>query len=127
MATLSRLILTLEQTDAQRVLKVVRVGYDYTLTCTEVECERNISYEISVDLLGDDMVRDQVLAAGVDTHIVECGSTNGAPIPMQRSLLVGQSLLNEDVGTDEIKLRIRAASDAGEEISLTSAIVRGNF
>lgn len=127
MATLSRLILTLEQTEVQRVLKVVRVGYDYTLTCSDIECERNISYEISVDLLGDDLVRDQVLASGVDTHIVECGGTNGAPIPMQRSLLVGQSLLNEDVGTDEIKLRINAASNTGEEISLTSAIVRGNF
>jgi hypothetical protein len=119
--------LTLEQTDAQRVLQVVRVGYDYTLTCSEIECERNIAYEISADLLGDDVVRDRTLASGVDTHIVECGGTNGAPIPMSRSLLVGQSLLNEDVGTDEIKLRIRAASDTGEEISLTSAIVRGKF
>jgi hypothetical protein len=127
LATLSRLILTLEQTDAQRLLQVVRVSYDYTLTGSEVECERNISYEISVDLLGDDVLSDEVLASGVDTHIVECGGTNGAPIPMRRSLVVGQSLLNEDVGTDEIKLRIRATSDAGEEISLTSAIVRGRF
>ena len=127
MATLSGLILTLEQTDPQRVLKVVRVGYDYTLTCTDVECERNISYEISIDLLGDDLIRDKVLASGVDTHIVECGAANGAPIAMQRSLLVGQSLLNEDVGTDEIKLRINGKCDTGEAISLTSAIVRGNF
>jgi hypothetical protein len=119
--------LTLEQTEAQRALQVVRVSYDYTLTCTDVECERNISYEISVDLLGHDMVRDDVLAGGVDTHIVECGGTNGAPIPMRRNLLVGQSLLNEDIGTDEIKLRLRATSDAGDEISLTSAIVRGRF
>ena len=127
MATLSRLILTLEQTDAQRVLQVVRLGYDYTLTCSEVECERNISYEISVDILGDDLMRDQVLASGVDTHIVECGGTNAAPIPMRRSLLVGQALLNEDIGTDEIKLRIRAKSDTGDELSETSAIVRGRF
>ena len=127
MATLSRLILTLEQTDAQRLLKIVRVGYDYTLTCSQVECDRNISYEISLDILGNDVVRDDVLVAGIDTHIVECGGSNGASIPMRRSFFVGQSLLNEDLGTDEIKLRVRAKSDSGDEISLTSAIVRGNF
>jgi hypothetical protein len=120
-------MLTLEQTDAQRLLKVVRVTYDYTLTCTEVECERNISYEVSVDILGDDVVRDDVLAAGVDTHIVECGGSNCEPIATRRSFFVGQSLLDEDVGVDEIKLRLHAKDDSGEAVAITSAVVRGDF
>jgi hypothetical protein len=126
-ATLSRLVLTVEQTDAQRLVKVVRVGYDYTLTCSEAESDRNISFEISVDLVGHDVLRDDVLAAGVDTHIVECGGSNCEPIAMRRSFFVGQSLLDEDVGTDEIQLRVHARGEAGDDVSLTSAIVRGNF
>src|SRR5262247_2663243 len=98
-ATLSGLILTLRQTDAQKTLQTVSVTYGYTLTCTEVECERNVSFDISVDVLGDDLVRDDVLATGVDRHIVEC---DRMPIEMRRGFVVGQALLNEDIGTDEI-------------------------
>jgi hypothetical protein len=126
-ATLTGLVLTLKQTDAQQLLKIVNVIYDYTLTCNSVECERNVSFEISVDILGDDVVTDDVLAVSVDRHIVECGGRSALPIEMQRSFLVGQSLLDEDVGTDEIKLRIRARDPAGDEIVADTGIVRGSF
>jgi hypothetical protein len=124
-ATLSGLILTLKQTETQRALKIVGVSYGYALTCTDVECERNLSFDISVDILGDDLLQDDVLATGVDRHIVECGGTE--PIEMRRSFLVGQSLLDEDVGGDEIKLRIRARDSAGGETLADTGIVRGNF
>ena len=127
MATWTGLILTLKQTDAQRLLKIVGVTYGYTLTCDVVECERNVSYDISVDILGDDLVRDDVLATGVDLHIVECGGPPALPIEMRRSFLVGQSLLDEDVGKDEIKLRIRARDAAGDEISADTGVVHGDF
>lgn len=127
MATLTGLILTLKQTEAQQLLKIVDVVYSYTLTCTTVEWERNASFDISVDILGDDVVADDVLATGVDRHIVECGGRPPQPIEMQRSFVVGQSLLNEDVGTDEIKLRIRALDAAGDEIVADTGVVFGNF
>ena len=127
MAELSGLKLTLEQSDNDRAVRIVRVGYEYTLACSDVECQRHIAFDVCVDILGHDLLRDDTLAGGLDRHIVECGGNEGQPVAMQRSLLVGQSLLDEDVGTDEIKVRVRATDDAGEEISLTSAIVRGRF
>ncbi len=127
MAQLSRLVLTLEQTDAQRDTKLVRIGYEYTLTCSPVECERNASFKVSIDVLGHDLLRDDVLASALDTHIVECGGSDSAPTVTKRSLIVGQSLLDEDVGVDEIKVRVIAKDDTGETVELTSAIVRGDF
>jgi hypothetical protein len=127
MATLTGLLLKLEQTPQQRTLQLVSVSYGYTLTCTEVECERNASFAVSVDILGDDVVRDDVLAVGVDRHIVEGGAPGSAPIEMRRGFVVGQSLLDEDVGGDEIKLRVRAKDGAGDEISAVTGIVSGNF
>lgn len=125
MATLTGLILTLTQSEVQQQLKIVAVTYGYTLTCNSIECDRNVSFEISADILGHDMVSDDVLAADVDRHIVECSGT--LPIEMRRSFVVGQALLDEDVGTDEIKLRVRARDGAGDEIVANTGIVRGNF
>jgi hypothetical protein len=127
MATLSGLILTLKQTEAQQALKIVGITYGYTLTCDAIECERNVSFDISVDILGDDLVNDDVLAGGVDRHIVECGGAPPLPIEMRRSFVVGQSLLDEDAGTDEIKLRIRTRDGAGDEILAVTGVVRGDF
>jgi hypothetical protein len=123
-ATLNGLILTLRQTDAQKTLRIVTVAYGYTLTCSDVECERSVSFDISVDIIGDDVVRDDVLAAGVDRHMVEC---DRLPIEMRRSFIVGQSLLNEDVGTDEIKLRVCVRDSAGGETSALTGVVQGDF
>ena len=127
MATLNGLILTLKQSEMQQTMKLVVVSYGYTLTCTDVERDRNLSFEISVDILGHDMVRDDVLAASVDRHIVECDATTPGSIEMRRTFLVGQSLLDEDVGTDEIKLRIWARDSSGGATSALTGIVRGDF
>lgn len=126
-ATLSGLVLTLRQSETEQALKLVHVSYGYTLTCTDVERERSLSFDICVDILGDDVVRDDVLATAVDRHIVECDSTHPAAIEMRRGFFVGQSLLDEDVGTDEIKLRICARDSSGGELSALTGIVRGDF
>ena len=127
MAELSGVKLTLAQSDADRAVEIVQLGYSYTLTCSDVECQRNIAFDVCIDVLGHDLLRDDTLARSLDTHIVECGGNSGQPIEIQRSLVVGQSLLDEDIGTDEIKLRVRARNDAGDEIAQTSGIVRGRF
>lgn len=125
MATLSELILTLKQSELQRALKLVGVSYGYTLTCDDIEHQRNLSFDICVDILGDDVLRDDLLAAEVDRHIVECGGRK--PIEMRRGFLVGQSLLDEDVGKDEIKLRIRVRDSAGGELTADTGVVHGDF
>lgn len=127
MATLSGLILTLRQSETEQALKLVHVSYGYTLTCSDVERERNVSFDICIDILGDDVVKDDVLAAAVDRHIVEGDSTQPQSIEMRRSFFVGQSLLDEDVGTDEIKLRICARDNSGGEVSALTGVVRGDF
>ena len=124
MATLSGLILTLKQTDAQKALQIVGVTYGYTLTCSEIECERNVSFDVSVDIIGDDLIDDDLLASSVDRHIIECDTL---PIEMRRSFLVGQSLLDEDIGTDEIKLRVCVRDSTGGETSAETGIVKGDF
>jgi hypothetical protein len=126
-ASLSGLTLTLKQTPTQQALKIVDLTYGYTLTCTDVECARTLSFDVSVDILGDDLVGDDLLATAVDRHIVECGATHLEPIEMRRSFVVGQSLLDEDIGTDEIKLRVWARDSSGGEISGVTGIVRGDF
>jgi len=123
-ATLSGLILTLKQTDVQKTLQIVGVTYGYTLTCSDVEYERNVSFDVSVDIIGDDLVDDDLLASGVDRHIVECDTL---PIEMRRSFAVGQSLLDEDIGTDEIKLRVCVRDSAGGETYAMTGIVKGDF
>jgi len=123
-ATLSGLILTLKQTDVQKALQIVGVTYGYTLTCSDVECERGVSYDISVDIIGDDLIDDDLLASCVDRHVVEC---DPLPIEMRRSFLVGQSLLDEDIGTDEIKLRVCVRDSAGGETFAVTGIVKGDF
>jgi len=116
--------LALGQTQQQRKLKLVELVYGYRLVCRAVEIERNASFEVSIDVLGDDLLRDDLLAERLDAHIVEAGT---APIAVERKLLIGASLLDEDVGDDEIKVRVRARSEAGDVAEATSEIVRGRF
>jgi hypothetical protein len=124
MATLADLSLSISQTEAQRRLGLVAVRYGYRLVCHPVEIERAHSFEMSVDLLGHDLVRDDLLAERLDTHIVEAGPE---PIVVERALLVGQALLDEDIGDDEIKLRVRARAESGDVVEAVTPIVHGRF
>ena len=127
MASLSDLVLTLEQTQIQRKLKTVTIIYEYTLNCSGVECDEAQPWQVSVDILGDDVLVDDKLALDADAHGVVCRRLPGG-VHMVRKFVVGQSLLDEDVGDDEIKLTIRVRNEQGEELcSGTTGIVRGNF
>jgi len=116
--------LALRQSEQQRKLKLVELSYGYRLVCKAVEIERNASFEVSIDVLGDDVVRDDLMAERVDTHIVEAAT---APIAIERKLLVGASLLDEDIGDDEIKVRVRVRSESGDVAEGMSEIVLGRF
>ncbi|MBV1904468.1 MAG: hypothetical protein KUG75_00210 [Pseudomonadales bacterium] len=129
MANLSRLMLTLEQTEEHKKLKTVRVIYGYTLNCSKVDLREALVFTVSVDILGDDLIIDDKLALNVDPHEVTCACEimSDESITMQREFLVSQKLLDEDIGVDEIKLDIKAVATTGETCEGTTGVVRGKF
>lgn len=130
MPNLTRIKLTLSQDAEQVKLKTVGISYGYTLSISSeeaAEADEPISYRISVDVLGDDLLKDDELALDVDSHSVVADEQEVQPIEMERAFVVGQALLDEDVGDDEIKLRIVVRDDAGELTSAMTDVIRGRF
>lgn len=128
-ASISNISLTLTQTVQQRVLRVVEVGYAYTLSY-ETDPGRKASavpFNVEIDILGDDLLSDDLLAAAVDQHSVDCPADSS--VRVARTLTVAQGLLDEDIGDDEIKLRIRLTHDGHPEtpVEAISPIVKGKF
>ena len=124
MTTLSALMIKLEQTAEQRAGKTVSVTYGYTLTTAASQCRDDRSCTVTVDILGHDLLVDDKLALGVDAHQV---ALDRVEISNERTFVVDQELLNEDIGTDEIKLRINATDDRGNTVSGVTDIIRGDF
>jgi hypothetical protein len=128
MAELAIVSFTVEQTEVQVKLHTVRLEYAYTLTPSAEECRRGAVFDMSVDILGHDLLRDKVLVSGVDEHRIECAAGSARrPIAGRRDLIVGQQLLDEDIGEDEIKLRVIARPEEGEAVSVDTPVVRGDF
>jgi hypothetical protein len=130
MPNLTRVKLTLSQDAEQVKLKTIGISYGYTLSLSSeevAEAEEPISYRISVDVLGDDLLKDDELALDVDSHSVVADEQEVQPIEMERAFVVGQALLDEDVGDDEIKLRIVVRDDTGELTSAMTDVIRGRF
>jgi hypothetical protein len=130
MPNLTRIKLTLSQDAEQVKLKTVGISYGYTLSVSSeeaAEADEPISYRISVDVLGDDLLKDDELALDVDSHSVVADEQEVQPIEMERAFVVGQALLDEDVGDDEIKLRIVVRDDTGELTSAMTDVIRGRF
>ncbi len=143
-ASLSNLSLTLAQSSQQRILRVVDLGYSYTLTNTVDAPDRSHKdpatiFRVEIDIIGDDVLSDDLLARAVDQHTVECPA--GTTIATNRELTVAQGLLDEDVGDDEIKLVVRVQRDNNNSesrqqdsqlqpdriIEATTPIVKGKF
>jgi hypothetical protein len=130
MPDLTRIKLTLSQDAEQVKLKTVGISYGYTLSLNPdeaAEADEPLTYRVSVDVLGDDLLKDDELALDVDSHAVVMGEQEPQPITMERAFMVGQDLLDEDIGDDEIKLRIVVRDDTGELASAMTDIIRGNF
>jgi hypothetical protein len=89
----------LKQTEAQQLLKIVDVIYDYTLTCARSSANAT-SFEISVDV-PDDVVKDDVGRRRSAHHRMR--RQIGASDEMC-GLLVGQSLPTK-MSVPTIKLR----------------------
>ena len=122
-------MLRLEQTAEQKNLKTVHLSYGYTLSCSRTECREALVFQVSVDILGHDPLIDDKLALGLDLHEVncECVDPTDCRISGHREFIVAQQVLDEDIGIDEIKLKVNAVASTGESCSGTTGIVRGNF
>lgn len=127
MPNLNRLSLTLSQDSDQEKVRIVGVAYGYALSFEPGELEEPASFRVSVDILGEDLLRDEKLAVDVDSHVVTAEEQDLGPIEVEREFCVGQSLLDEDIGEDEIKLRIVVRDDEGEVASAVTDVIRGNF
>ena len=129
MASLSKLMLTLEQNEEHIKLRVVRVGYGYQLKCSPVDLRERLVYTVCVDVLCDELISDNKLALDIDTHEVlcECDIPGEDQIGIQREFMVAQSVLDEDIGIDEIKLNVRAVASTGESCEGMTGIIRRRF
>ncbi len=126
-AELSDLQLTLTQTHEQRLLRVVDVGYSYTLKNTtdpQLKSADN-PFDVEIDILGDDVLIDDILARAVDRHSVQCEASTTQRV--KRSLIVAQEVLNEDLGDDEIKLRVRVSRSEQMLVAAVTPVVGGKF
>jgi hypothetical protein len=128
MAELAVVSFKVEQTEEQTKLGTVCLEYAYTLTPNVEECRLGALFVMTVDILGDDVLRDKVLVTGADAHRVVCeAGAPRRPIGGRRQLIVGQHLLDEDLGSDEIKLRIVATPEKGVPMSIDTPVIRGDF
>ena len=130
---LSNLSLTLTQTQEQRLLRVVDVAYNYTLKNIAVPGTKDpgTPFQVDIDILGDDVFVDDLLVKSVDGHDTVCAPD--ATQSVERSLIVAQALLDEDIGDDEIVVLVRVSRSSGrgnDPKALTQAktpIVKGKF
>lgn len=124
---LDNLQLTLEQSQEQRLLRVVRVGYAYLLKNNGEPGVKDSAapFVTQIDILGDDILTDDLLAEGVDRHELHCEA--GAECQVTRGFMVAQGVLDEDIGDDEIKLRIRVSRGNESPVTALTPIVKGKF
>ncbi len=129
---------TITQSPAQADLHLTTIKYTYTLNCTEIECAIEETATIKIDIINDDS--DVTVASSQDTHTATC--TDGYTIRnpkgeeeevecgfrTSRELVVGQSLLNTTLGSDDIKITLKGSPTTGGLIdSVTSNTVVVNY
>jgi len=126
-ATLANLRLSLEQTSDQRQLRVVNLSYDYELTHSVDPGAQGSThpFQVDIDIIGDDVLSDDILASRVDAHEVNCPVD--ATVAISRQFTVAQGVLDEDVGDDEIKVRIRVTRHSEPVVEAITPIVKGKF
>jgi hypothetical protein len=106
-AELTHLTLTLSQNQEQRVLRVVEVTYAYSLHNRSEAGTKDpgTPFWCTVDILGEDIFTDDLLAVNIDAHSTHCEPDTTERV--ERCFIVAQGVLDEDIGDDEIKLRLR--------------------
>ena len=103
---------------------ICSIDYSYALRFTDQEIERNLNYNISVALYGDDLLRDKHIGEpAYDAHIVSINE----PMPIKRSFAVSCDILDEAIGEDKVFMKIFAVSSAGDVVSAKSETIKDWF
>jgi len=109
---------------SRSVGSVCSIKYSYTLVCDEAEVRLGLGFTLWCELWGQDVFVDDVLGQLVyDTHTLAA-----APRSMHtRSFIVPCSILDEDLGMDEVYAKVCATSSLGVTCCGASSIVRDHF
>lgn len=103
---------------------VCSITYSYTLICDEAEVRVGLGFTVWCEVWGKDVFVDDVLGNLVyDTHTVQA-----SPRSMHaRSFIVPCSILDEDLGKDELYVKVCATSTLGATACGLSAVVQDRF
>jgi len=123
MAIISNVVLTIERaTHADG--SICTIFYSYDILCDAKEQELGIGFSVWVELWGKDLLFDDLLGDLMyDTHSVSAQHR----ISQNRHFVVPCDILDEDIGTDEIYLKVNATSTLGITMSALSPILRDRF
>ncbi|WP_455206052.1 hypothetical protein [Kaarinaea lacus] len=103
---------------------ICSIDYSYFLRIDDNEFEHHQSYNISVMLFGDDLLRDKPIGDSVyDVHTIDVDE----PMPVNRQFAVDCDVLDEALGEDKIFIKISAVSNSGEIISAKSETIKDWF
>ena len=94
---------------------VTNVHYDYTIDCTEAECDAGATLALTVSLTGVDKWYNDNLGGSMDLHTVTCerNSEGVCSVSGARTFPVATHVLDEDWGEDEIRLTLWAGDGNG--------------
>jgi hypothetical protein len=103
------------------------IFYSYELHPGETDCAERREFVVNVGLWGEDLLDDDVLATGLDTHTVRCSDAAPGPVKVERVFEVETKLLDEDlVGDDEVFLIVEASSGTDRASGKSNTVV-GDF
>lgn len=105
MATIT--VMQLQITPPSGTPATATIAYQYILSCSKAECEAGSEFRVSADLIGDDVLFDDELGT-FDKHTIDAPSIETRSTTVVRTFSVAAKLLDEDIGGDEIKVRVVA-------------------
>lgn len=100
------------------------IQYSYVLSCDDAEIEDQAAFTVWCELWGKDMIVNDALGdPAYDSHTVPAAPRCSAA----RSFTVPCSVLDEDLGSDEIFVKVVAISTLGSTASASSAVISDRF
>lgn len=103
---------------------ICSIDYSYALRIDKRKYFADVSFEVSVLLFGDDLLRDKPLGSPpYDSHVIHRDDL----MPIKRSFAMPCSVLDEAVGEDKIFLKIHVTSSDGEYVAERSDTIHDWF
>ena len=123
MAEIQSLTFTITRTSSP-IGHICRIDYSYYLSIDQQEFRRGCSYNVVVELRGDDIAHDKPLGeAFYDAHV----TNKDSKMPTERNFIVDCEVLNEALGMDQIYLKLIIKSSEGETLTAKSGTIKDRF